>query len=256
MRKIRNLKMNKNCKQCNKEFKANLYQIKRGRGKFCSRKCQGKFRTQNLIGEKSPNWKGGGSVVSCLVCNKKFHVKSSKIKIGSGKFCSRQCYGEWMSKNLKGANNPSWRGGKIELNCLICNKHFETCKSNVKKGKTKFCSRKCLGKWISKNLNGEKSYSWKGGITPENHKIRQSLEYRQWAKTIKERDKFTCAICKIKGGKLRSNHIKRFIDSPNLRLDLNNGITICENCDLTLVLNREEKWESYFNNILKRGNQL
>ena len=40
--------------------------------------------------------------------------------------------------------------------------------------------------------------------------------------------------------------LKRFIDFPDLRFDIENGITICDRCDNKLVKRREEEWESYF----------
>ena len=100
-------------------------------------------------------------------------------------------------------------------------------------------------------LKGDKSPLWKGGISlftrTERMNIMSTTEYKEWRWNIFKRDNFTCQICGIKGGKLRANHIKRFKDYPELRIDINNGITICEGCDLLLVLNREREWESYFN---------
>lgn len=53
---------------------------------------------------------------------------------------------------------------------------------------------------------------------------------------------------------MRANHIKKFADYPELRLVVNNGITICEDCDYKFVFNHEEEWESYFNfNLTARG---
>jgi len=35
---------------------------------------------------------------------------------------------------------------------------------------------------------GYRNPSWKGGITPENNKIKNSLEYRQWRLFVLKRD--------------------------------------------------------------------
>ncbi len=101
--------------------------------------------------------------------------------------------------------------------------------------------------------NGSSNPAWKGGITPENKKIRNSDAFIEWSKNIKERDKYECQICGGVGGKLRSNHIKTFKDFSELRLKLTNGITLCSDCDYKWVFFREQEWESYFNfNLMVR----
>ena len=58
----------------------------------------------------------------------------------------------------------------------------------------------------------------------------------------------------MKRNKLRANHIKKFSDHPELRLEPTNGITICEGCDIERVFHHEENWESYFDfNLATRG---
>lgn len=77
---------------------------------------------------------------------------------------------------------------------------------------------------------GENNYFWKGGVTPENIRIRMSAEYKEWRTAIFERDNYTCQHCGVMGGRLNADHIKRFSDYPELRFDLNNGRTLCEPC--------------------------
>jgi len=202
---------------------------------------------------------------NCLVCNKEFKVCFSDIKRGRDKYCSRRCYydsrigaapSEKTRKKISEANKGEkayrWKGGKISLHCLICKEEFKVklCKKNT----AKFCSKKCHGKWDSINLVGEKSKGWKGGLTALNDLIRHTVQYREWAKTVKKRDDFTCQICGERGGMLRSNHIKKFSDYPELRMVLLNGITIHKDCDIKFVLHREKEWEDYFKlNLKNRG---
>ena len=75
-------------------------------------------------------------------------------------------------------------------------------------------------------LNKEDHWNWKGGINPVNDTIRKSLEYRLWRKACIERDNFTCQISRQNGGDLEVHHINNFADFPELRLDINNGITM------------------------------
>ena len=80
-----------------------------------------------------------------------------------------------------------------------------------------------------RNCNkGEKSVFWKGGITPEMMKIRMSLEYKLWRKSVFERDGFTCQKYGVVGRKLVAHHINNFSDFPELRLAIDNGITLSD----------------------------
>ncbi|MCK9371227.1 hypothetical protein M0R04_15045 [Candidatus Dojkabacteria bacterium] len=192
--------------------------------------------------------------VKCKQCKKEFQVYKSDAKRGRGKFCYPKCYGQWLSENRKGKNNPSWNGGKITVKCLMCNKNFLTFPSVIKLGRGKFCSVPCMGKWNSENLIGDKAMSWKGGITPINMLIRASIKYLEWARKIKERDNFTCQICGTTKAFFHSNHIKKFADYPELRTVLTNGITNCKECDYKFVMRHEELCEDFFNfNLIERG---
>lgn len=73
---------------------------------------------------------------------------------------------------------------------------------------------------------GESNLNWKGGITPDNVKIRQSAESRLWVQLVFARDNYTCQKTNVKGGKLTSHHIQNFASFPELRFAVDNGITL------------------------------
>ncbi len=77
-------------------------------------------------------------------------------------------------------------------------------------------------------ITGSKNPRWKGGITPENLKIRNSVEARLWREAVFARDNYTCQKTKIKGGKLRAHHIQNFFQYPELRFAIDNGITLSD----------------------------
>ena len=77
-------------------------------------------------------------------------------------------------------------------------------------------------------MSGELNHRWRGGITPENHKIRTSIEFRLWREAVFSRDNWTCQKIKIKGGKIHAHHIQNFAQFPELRFAIDNGITLSE----------------------------
>lgn len=82
----------------------------------------------------------------------------------------------------------------------------------------------------------ETHWNWKGGITPENQRVRMSKEMQNWRKRVFERDKYTCTKCGAKSGignghvYLNADHIKPFAKFPELRFELSNGRTLCRSC--------------------------
>ena len=76
-----------------------------------------------------------GSYFNCLKCGKQFWRKPYEIKRGNNKFCSKECYLTWQ-------------------------KGMPRSKNFIKKCKAK---------------KGLLNANWKGGITPENKKIRDSV---------------------------------------------------------------------------------
>ena len=73
---------------------------------------------------------------------------------------------------------------------------------------------------------------YKGGITPINIKIRNSLEMKLWRKAVLERDNYTCIWCGSKE-KLEVDHIKPFALFPELRFAIDNGRVLCSDCHKT-----------------------
>lgn len=79
-------------------------------------------------------------------------------------------------------------------------------------------------------MSGENHPMWKGGVTPKNQALRMSSEQKQWRIQVFERDGYKCQVCGLVGVFLEAHHIKSFAGYPELRLDINNGITLCSQC--------------------------
>ena len=104
-------------------------------------------------------------------------------------------------------------------------------------------------------MRGENHPNWKGGITPENKKIKNGIEFRLWREAVFARDNWTCQKCNIKGSKLNPHHIKNFAQYPELRMAINNGITLCRDCHIKFHKiygrknNTKEQLEEFLKNV-------
>lgn len=91
---------------------------------------------------------------------------------------------------------------------------------------------------------GENNPAWRGGTAPLGKIIRKSIEYKDWRKSIFQRDNYTCQGCGACGVEFHPDHIKPFsfiIISNNIKsMDearkcnelwgIDNGKTLCVSC--------------------------
>lgn len=60
--------------------------------------------------------------------------------------------------------------------------------------------------------------------------LMQRYEYKAWRSSVFKRDDFTCQRCKVRGGYIMAHHVKPWSKFPELRYDINNGVTLCKTC--------------------------
>lgn len=77
---------------------------------------------------------------------------------------------------------------------------------------------------------GENHPRWKGGVSSENARTRQSVEGRLWREAVFARDNHTCQACGKRGGDLNAHHLKEFSKFHDVRFELSNGQTLCVPC--------------------------
>ena len=82
----------------------------------------------------------------------------------------------------------------------------------------------------NKPTSVDKHWKWRGGITNQNHKIRNTLEYKLWRQSVFRRDNYRCIWCGGHKGRIHADHIKPFAQYPELRFAIDNGRTLCESC--------------------------
>lgn len=147
---------------------------------------------------------------------------------------------DWHGRYIKGYKLKQEIIEKIRSKAFGRNHSQETREklSKIKKGSipwnkgTKGIVKPNSGSFVKGQFAGKKHPNWQGGISSTNNIIRTSVEFKKWRKAVYERDNYTCIQCGVKGsGKnLNADHIKPFAYFPELRLDVNNGRTLCVRC--------------------------
>lgn len=186
------------CKYCGKEF---TFFKSQTTGSYCSRVCKHKGMIRRVK-------------KSCLVCSKLCEIKAARSS--TFKFCSKKCQGS----KRRGQPYPSeWRE---KLSASL--KGVKKSAAHVEKMKTFLRTRR-----------GPLSNNWRGGLTAKNRLERSRVEYRKWREAVFRRDNWMCVWCRARNGlgktiKLNADHIKPFALYPDLRLDVDNGRTLCVPC--------------------------
>ena len=89
-------------------------------------------------------------------------------------------------------------------------------------------------KKMSEALRGRRPWNYIDGQSKNAKRAYGTIRYKEWRMSVYERDEFICQICRAWGKRLNCHHIKSFYDYPELRFDIENGITFCEDCHMDL----------------------
>lgn len=250
----------KNCAVCNEIFLIKPNQI--NKLFCCSKECSSTRAKTIFLGNKNPNYKNAGKR-PCVRCgaeyqsyNKKSkycsHLcsdlsnrknestttrelkknkkpKELKIKKENKKNYCSVCKSKEVNRRVKYCKECRSKKEKIIGNCKTCKKEILSHKSRIRK----FCSQKCYDR------SGENNTNYVDGRTPENKRQRNSKQYSEWRTSVFKRDNYKCVWCGSVGD-LNADHIKPFSKFPELRLDIDNGRTLCIPC--------HKKTDSYLKN--------
>lgn len=141
---------------------------------------------------------------SCTQCKLNFSPKRGT----KGLFCSYKCY------------HISKKGKTVYIGGHTGKKHTEEWKvhmSSLLKGRK------------YPNMQGENHPNWiLDRSLVKRRQERNNPEYKLWRKKVWNRDRFKCLIsnqdCE---GKIEAHHILGWSNYPELRYEVNNGITLC-----------------------------
>ena len=216
-----------NCLICDKEFQIGAWDIKYGRGKYCSKACKHQ-------GQRT------GKHLNCDACGKRYWVLNSRIELYDQHYCSVECRGVGLSEQ-----------SRTTKTCEACGNEYDVVNSQAPFSKT--CSRKCDGIRKRTIYKGAGSPSWKGGLTDINMRLRGTIGYQEWRTAVFERDDYSCRCCgRPSKADIMAHHLNGFANFPDQRLDVDNGVTLCKRCHNGFHKmyrngeNTKEQYQEYF----------
>ena len=134
--------------------------------------------------------------IKCEVCGKEYRINQSILNRAEHHFCSKACYGVFMSRD------------DVYAKCDMCGDTYKICKSHFGRTKTHFCSKECFYKYKRTQEERDRVSALGIGKQKYKHRNRQS-EHRY----IVEQ--------KI-GRKLKSDEIVHHIDGNKRNNDPSN----------------------------------
>ena len=208
--------MVKACEVCGKQYKA--WGKHASRSRWCSRACRAVF-DGTRTGENSPRWRGGPRA-SYSRYREKRPAEPKRKAAGYNRICPT-CGLNGVKKGHVFHDGCNPKRPMVMVACVDCGRVRRVWSARIPER-----CRSCA----LKNRTGPNNSNWKGGIRSENSAARASSEYAQWRTAVFGRDKYTCQMCFQVGYSLHAHHIMSFSEFPDLRFNVDNGVTLCEEC--------------------------
>lgn len=162
--------------------------------------------------------------VKCEICGTEKSVLP--YRANTFRFCSKACQGISKKTEMALERHPFWQGGDRVKTCEHCRKVFEWIRGTTYASfrVQRFCCKPCADKGGFR-YSGPDHYNWTG-----NARRTHRGPHAAWARAVISRDKATCQVCGVTGVELHAHHVKPYKDHPELRDDLENGLTVCYAC--------------------------
>ena len=152
-------------------------------------------------------------ISKCRTCDELFEHDSWVKK----QFCSRRCSLTYRNKYDNPAKRPE-----------VKEKMRKRMIRDIKLGKMK-----AYGHGMNPSRPNELNGMWQGGKKDPIQRIRGTKKYRDFREKVVQRDNYICTACgkrAIKKGNLHIDHLKDFINYPELRFELSNSRSLCASC--------------------------
>lgn len=116
----------------------------------------------------------------------------------------------------------------------------------------------------SKKILGENHPRYRHDLTKEERVLGRNFDgYYKWRIAVYERDNFTCQCCgDNKGGNLVAHHKDGYNWCEERRIDISNGVTLCEKCHLDFHFmygnryNTEDQYDEWMSEFLMECESL
>lgn len=216
----------KGCKKCSHVRKANEHMGK----KF------GHLTVSKIDPVKTEKWKQIYVWATCD-CGKETSTSLSRLTTGKTGTCSKRCSTFYDLQKYIGqkivrltVDDVFYKEPRnrhyFKCSCS-CGNNKDVLFKDVIAGRTTSCG--CVAKEYAASITGDNNPNWKDGATPELLLARASKEYSSWRGAVLDRDGHHCQKHGCKNNtNLCAHHIEGFASNPNLRYDIDNGITLCD----------------------------
>ena len=151
---------------------------------------------------------------TCRKCKEQKELTDFYLRTTGYRAVCKNCYNSWRRSIYVKNPNPKrgyWGKGR--------------------KMSDEFCRRislRKLGRKMSPESNKKMVETWRKKGTST---ARGSWRYKKWREDILKRDNFCCTSCGCNDRYLlHVHHIKSYNENRELRIDLNNGTTLCNSC--------------------------
>lgn len=204
---------NHSCAYCKKTFTS-----AKKTSKFCSSKCSGDSRRERVE-------------TTCSFCKDDIEILPKDQK-WERHYCNQECRSLHLKKLVKGENNPNW--DRVRKRCDGCKESILVRPFDLKNTKHHFCSHECYRANIGQYYSGPNNSFYNHDLTDEERFDRRKYpEYGEWRLLVFERDDFTCQSCSDNtGGNLVAHHLYNYSEHKELRIDVDNGLTLCKECHI------------------------
>lgn len=162
----------------------------------------------------------------CEWCKVPFAVTPTMLKAGR-KCCSASCShkNRWTKPEYRQKMSLAHKG-----NMPTNLEQLKQISRETNGNKLKQLGRKAWNKGQKMpSIAGENNYQWKSDRTQlKRQEERKGNRHKEWSRSVKNRDGWKCKISNGDcSGRIESHHILSWNAHPELRYQLNNGITLC-----------------------------